>query len=46
MQASEEPAIYRLYVGIHFKDAVVEGVKQGDKIADYFLQKHVPIQPN
>jgi len=43
IQASEEAAISRLYGGIHFKDAIEEGVKQGDKIADYILNQHLPI---
>ncbi|MDF2158295.1 vanadium-dependent haloperoxidase [Algoriphagus sp. CAU 1675] len=30
--ASEEAAISRLYGGIHFRDAIEEGVKQGEKI--------------
>lgn len=37
LQASEEAAISRLYGGIHFRDAIEEGVKQGDKIADHIL---------
>ncbi|WP_373397761.1 vanadium-dependent haloperoxidase [Algoriphagus halophilus] len=32
--ASEEAAISRLYGGIHFRDAIEEGVKQGEKIGD------------
>ncbi|WP_114749344.1 vanadium-dependent haloperoxidase [Pleomorphovibrio marinus] len=39
LQASEEAAISRLYGGIHFRDAIEEGVKQGDKIADNILDK-------
>ncbi|WP_158856804.1 vanadium-dependent haloperoxidase [Lunatibacter salilacus] len=42
IQAADEAAISRLYGGIHFKDAIEEGVSQGDKIADYMLQKHLP----
>lgn len=32
--ASEEAAISRLYGGIHFRDAIEEGLKQGEKIGD------------
>lgn len=32
--ASEEAAISRLYGGIHFRDAIEEGVKQGEIIGD------------
>ncbi|WP_209330193.1 vanadium-dependent haloperoxidase [Lunatimonas salinarum] len=42
MQAAEEAAISRLYGGIHFRDAIEEGVKQGDKIADYILEINDP----
>ncbi|MDN3202612.1 vanadium-dependent haloperoxidase [Algoriphagus sediminis] len=35
LQASEEAAISRLYGGIHFRDAIEEGVKQGEKIGEY-----------
>ncbi|UZD24050.1 vanadium-dependent haloperoxidase [Algoriphagus halophytocola] len=34
LYASEEAAISRLYGGIHFRDAIEEGVKQGEKIGD------------
>ncbi|EON78550.1 hypothetical protein ADIS_0900 [Lunatimonas lonarensis] len=37
LQAADEAAISRLYGGIHFRDAIEEGVRQGDKIADYVL---------
>lgn len=43
IQAADEAAISRLYGGIHFKDAIDEGVIQGDKIADYILQTYLPI---
>ncbi|WP_375583164.1 vanadium-dependent haloperoxidase [Cyclobacterium xiamenense] len=39
LQASEEAAISRLYGGIHFRDAIEEGTKQGDQIAQYILKK-------
>ena len=32
LYASEEAAISRLYGGIHFRDAIEEGIKQGEKI--------------
>jgi hypothetical protein len=37
--ASEEAAISRLYGGIHFRDAIEEGVKQGEKIGDVIWSK-------
>ncbi len=39
LQASEEAAISRLYGGIHFRDAIDEGVKQGEKIGHYIVSK-------
>ncbi|SEJ71134.1 PAP2 superfamily protein [Cyclobacterium xiamenense] len=39
LQASDEAAISRLYGGIHFRDAIEEGTKQGDAIAQYILKK-------
>lgn len=39
LQASDEAAISRLYGGIHFRDAIEEGVNQGDQIARYILEK-------
>ncbi|WP_291784826.1 vanadium-dependent haloperoxidase [Cecembia sp.] len=39
LQASEEAAISRLYGGIHFRDAIEEGVKQGEKISDLILER-------
>ncbi len=39
LQASDEAAISRLYGGIHFRDAIEEGVKQGDKLADDILER-------
>lgn len=41
IQAAEEAAISRLYGGIHYKDAIEEGVRQGDKIADYIIKSHL-----
>ncbi|SFB19928.1 PAP2 superfamily protein [Algoriphagus aquimarinus] len=39
LYASEEAAISRLYGGIHFRDAIEEGVKQGGKIGDMIWEK-------
>ncbi|MFC3880693.1 vanadium-dependent haloperoxidase [Algoriphagus namhaensis] len=39
LQASEEAAISRLYGGIHFRDAIEEGIKQGEKIGDFIWEK-------
>ncbi len=37
--AAEEAAISRLYGGIHFRDAIEEGVKQGELIGKYILER-------
>ncbi|WP_075350893.1 vanadium-dependent haloperoxidase [Algoriphagus marinus] len=37
--ASEEAAISRLYGGIHFRDAIDEGVKQGEKIGKMIWER-------
>lgn len=37
--AAEEAAISRLYGGIHFRDAIEEGVKQGELIGKSILEK-------
>ena len=39
LKAADEAAISRLYGGIHFRDAIEEGIKQGEKIAQYILDK-------
>lgn len=39
LQASQEAAISRLYGGIHYRDAIENGVEQGDKIAKYILNQ-------
>lgn len=39
LQASQEAAISRLYGGIHYRDAIENGVEQGEKIAQYILQQ-------
>jgi hypothetical protein len=38
-QAAAEAAISRFYGGIHFKDSIEYGVKQGAKIGDFIVQK-------
>lgn len=38
-QAAKEACISRLYGGIHFRDAIDEGIWQGKKVADFILQK-------
>lgn len=39
LQASEEAAISRLYGGIHFRDAIEEGITQGEKIGKMIWKK-------
>jgi tRNA threonylcarbamoyladenosine modification (KEOPS) complex Cgi121 subunit len=39
LKASNEAAISRLYGGIHFRDAIEVGMKQGENIARYILNK-------
>lgn len=39
LQASQEAAISRLYGGIHYRDAIENGVEQGEKIAKFILQQ-------
>jgi len=41
--AADEAAISRLYGGIHFRDAIEEGVKQGKKIGLAILEKVNPL---
>jgi hypothetical protein len=38
LQASEEAAISRLYGGIHFMDAIVEGQEQGRQVGNWVIQ--------
>lgn len=38
-EASEEAAISRLYGGIHFRDAIEQGSKQGEKIGKYIVER-------
>ncbi|GAB3645771.1 hypothetical protein GCM10028791_04500 [Echinicola sediminis] len=42
LQASDEAAVSRLYGGIHYRDAINEGVKQGEKIAGHIIKRTVP----
>jgi len=44
LQASSEAAVSRLYGGIHYRDAIDEGVKQGEKIAGHIIQ-HIDPEP-
>nr|WP_315209037.1 vanadium-dependent haloperoxidase [uncultured Flavobacterium sp.] len=39
LQASQEAAISRLYGGIHFRDAIENGVLQGEQIGKYIVIK-------
>lgn len=41
MQASKEAAISRLYGGIHFRDAIENGVKEGEQIGKFVIM-HAP----
>ncbi len=41
-QASDEAAISRLYGGIHFRDAIEEGVTQGRAIGNHILRRVFP----
>lgn len=38
-QAAEEACISRLYGGIHYRDAIDEGVEQGKKVASFIIAK-------
>ncbi|PMD99382.1 hypothetical protein BWI97_00030 [Siphonobacter sp. BAB-5405] len=37
--AAEEAAISRLYGGIHFRDSIENGMKQGEEVAHHILRK-------
>ena len=39
IEASEEAAISRLYGGIHYRPAIENGVKQGEKLGRYLVDK-------
>jgi len=38
-EAADENAVSRIYIGIHFRNAVETGVRHGRKIADYAVHK-------
>ncbi|NMM48083.1 vanadium-dependent haloperoxidase [Marinigracilibium pacificum] len=38
MEASEEAAVSRLYGGIHYRPAIEEGVKQGERVGRYIIE--------
>jgi hypothetical protein len=40
-QAADENAVSRIYVGIHFRRAVEEGVRHGRRIAAYAVHRHL-----
>jgi hypothetical protein len=37
-QAADEAAISRMYGGIHYMDAIVNGLSQGKNVGDWVLQ--------
>ncbi len=39
LQASQEAAVSRLYGGIHYRDAIENGVIQGQQVGKYIIQK-------
>ena len=39
IEASEEAAVSRLYGGIHYRRAIDEGVKQGDAVGKFLVEK-------
>jgi len=44
-QAADENAVSRIYIGIHFRLAVEEGVRHGRKIAAYAVHRFLkPVQ--
>jgi hypothetical protein len=44
-QAADENAVSRIYIGIHFRNAVEAGERHGRKIADYAVDKFMkPVQ--
>lgn len=42
-EASREAAISRLYGGIHFRDAIENGVAQGEKIGNFIIHKQLDL---
>ena len=45
-EASKEAAISRLYGGIHFRDAIENGIKEGEQIGKFFITKSPDSQSN
>ncbi len=45
-EASKEAAISRLYGGIHFRDAIVNGVKEGEEIGKFVITRSPGIHVN
>lgn len=43
-EIADEAAMSRLYGGIHFKSAIVEGVRQGENIAEYVIKNWKNVQ--
>jgi len=44
-EAADENAVSRIYIGIHFRRAVEEGVQHGRKIGKYAVHKFLkPVQ--
>lgn len=44
--AAKEAAISRLYGGIHFRDAIENGVKEGEQIGKYVVSRDASFQSN
>ena len=44
-QAAEEAAVSRLYGGIHFRDAIENGVREGEQVARFILQRVMQNKP-
>ena len=38
-QAAKEAALSRLYGGIHFRDAIENGVKEGEQIGNFVIMR-------
>ena len=45
-EASKEAAISRLYGGIHFRDAIESGVKEGEQIGKYIIKRSPDTRAN
>jgi hypothetical protein len=45
-EASKEAAISRLYGGIHFRDAIVNGVKEGEQIGKFVITRSPGVHVN